>query len=248
MIERIKKDIHNQKGRFKIGLTNLENDPQIIPHNKQLIIKFIRDCRLGKTIKNKQKKIVGEGRCLLYLYNLRKISFWMNKHFDAVSQQDMELLIENIENNSYTNKPLSHTTKVGYKKSLRKFYKWLLGNNKHYPELVDWIDTYDVMKEIPAITREEADRITDTLQVRDKAIFMFLFDSGARAEELLNIRIQDITKNDDIYKVRIVFSKTKRRTIHLPICSKYVKQWLQEYKTKDDQAFLFPIGYDTLRK
>ncbi len=77
---------------------------------------------------------------------------------------------------------------------------------------------------------------------------MFLFDSGVRAEEFLNIKIQDLTKGDDIYKVRIVFSKTKRRTIHLPICSKYIIQWLQEYKANDDQAFLFPLEYETLRK
>lgn len=160
----------------------------------------------------------------------------------------MELLIESLEADNLTDKPLSHTTKVGYKKTLRKFYKWLLGNNKHYPELVDWIDTYDEMKEIPAITREEAEKIADTLKIRDKAIIMFLFDSGVRAEELLNIKILDLTKTDDIYKVRIVFSKTRRRTIHLPICSRYLDHWLQEYNPISNQEYIFPIHYDTLRR
>jgi len=76
---------------------------------------------------------------------------------------------------------------------------------------------------------------------------MFLFDSGARVEELLNIKICDLSFKDNVYKVRIVHSKTKPRTIHLPICSKYISSYLKEFKYQPDE-YLFPISYLTLRQ
>ena len=50
-------------------------------------------------------------------------------------------------------------TKVDFKKALKKLYKWLLGENRRYPELVEWIGTFSEMKEIPALSREEVQRL-----------------------------------------------------------------------------------------
>ena len=259
MENREKKDIHHRNRSYKTALGNLETDKNIVPRNKELILQFIRDCRLGKTLKGRQKKSIGTARCLKYIHILKKISRWFDKPFDQVSQDDMERLIENLENDRYNynlvgkngqiikSKRLAPSTKVDYKKSLRKFYKWLLGNNEQYPELVDWIDTYETPIEIPALRREEIEKMVDASKIRDKAIIIILFDSGARAEEFLNIRIGDLTKVDDTYKVRIVHSKTKPRTIHLPIASKHLELWLQEYLNRNDQSFLFPITYEGLR-
>jgi len=259
MISPEKRDIHNRKEAFRTAQKNLENETKIIERNKELILTFIRDCRLGKTLKNRQKKTIGEARCLKYLHILKKLSSWLNKPFDEVTQADMEVLIESLENDKYKyelkgrnckvikSKTLSHSTKVDYKKTLRKFYKWLLGNNSHFPEIVDWIDTYDVIKEIPALRREEVEKLADASKIRDKVIIMVLFDSGARVEEFLNIRICNLTKNGDTYKVRIVYSKTKPRTIHLPIASKYIDMWLKKDVDSDCQDFLFPISYEALR-
>ena len=255
-----KRDIHNRTRNYQTTLNKLENNSKIIPENKELILRFIRDCRLGKTIKNRQKKSIGVARCLKYIHILKRISGWLNAPFNKITQEQMEQLIENLENDSYTSelvgkngkiikrKKLAHSTKLDYKKTIRKFYKWLFGNNKNYPELVDWIDTYDIPKEIPALKREEIERLADASKIRDKAIIMFLFDSGARVEELLNIRISDLSKADDIYKVRIAFSKTKPRTIHLPLCSKYIEMWLSHQKRQNDQEYLFPLTYEALRR
>ena len=256
---REKKDIHHQNRSYKTALGKLETDTDIVPRNKELILQFIRDCRLGKTLKGRQKKSIGTARCLKYVHILKKLSRWFDKPFDRVSQDDMERLIENLENDRYNydlvgkngqtikSKRLAPSTKLDYKKTLRKFYKWLLGNNEQYPELVDWIDTYETHIEIPALRREETEKMVDATKIRDKAIIIMLFDSGARAEEFLNIRIGDLTKVDDTYKVRIVHSKTKPRTIHLPIASKHLELWLQEYLNRNDQSFLFPITYEGLR-
>ncbi|MCH8836351.1 MAG: site-specific integrase [Candidatus Marinimicrobia bacterium] len=259
MENREKKDIHHRNRSYKTAHGKLETDTEIVPRNKVLILQFIRDCRLGKTLKGRQKKSIGTARCLKYIHLLKKISRWLDKPFDQVSQADMERLIEDLENDRYNynlvgkngkvikSKRLAPSTKLDYKKTLRKFYKWLQGNNDHYPELVDWIDTYEEHREIPALRRDEIEQLADSAKLRDKTIIMFLFDSGVRAEEFLNIRVGDLTRIEETYKVRIVFSKTKPRTIHLPICSKYVELWLHESSDRDDQSYLFPITYEGLR-
>lgn len=260
MINSEKRDIHGRIGSLQVATQNLESDDSVIESNKELILRFIRDCRLGKTLKKRQKKIIGEVRCTKYLYILKRLSAWLNMPFPDVTQNNMEMLIEKLENDKYKyefngkngevikSKKLSHSTKVDYKKTIRKFYKWLFGNNEHYPELVDWIDTYDVVKEISTLRREEVEKLVDASKIRDKAIVMVLFDSGARAEEFLNVRMCDLTKNEDVYKMRIVHSKTKPRTINLPISSKYLDMWLQEYKNKNDNDYLFSLSYESLRK
>jgi integrase len=254
-----KKDIHNRSQAYETAYKKLEMDQEIIIENKEYIFKFIRDCRLGKTLRNRQKKSIGIARCLKYIQILKRLSLWLDKPFNDVSQYDMESLIESLENDKYTYQIKSksgivlktgkyaHATKLDYKITLKKFYKWLLGNNVHYPELVDWIETYDIVKEIPALSRDEVEKMAQASKIRDRAIIMLLFDSGARAEEFLNIKLCDLTKIDDIYKVRIVHSKTKPRTIHLPICSKYLDLWLQEYNFESEQDYLFPLTYDGLR-
>lgn len=259
MVDLTKKDIHNRVKNFQNALIKLENNDFPIPENKELILKFIRDCRLGKTIKNKQKKIIGEARCLKYIQILKKLSTWLDKPFNEAKQEDIERIIENLENNKYTydlksksgeilkTKILAHSTKLDYKKTLIKFYKWLFGNNRNVPELVDWIDTYDIVKEIPALRREETEMLAASLTIRDKAIVMCLFDSGARAEEFLNIKICDLSKIDGIFKVRIVHSKTLPRTIHLPIASQFIEMWLNYNEKRDSQEYLFPITYEGLR-
>jgi len=231
----------------------------MIRQNKELILRFIRDCRLGKTLKKRQKKRIGVARCLKYIQILKKISVRLDKPFNKVKQEDIEKFIEALEDDKYkyevrteSGKLLktgyyAYSTKLDYKKTIKKFYKWLLGNNDYYPELVEWIETYDISKEIPALRREEIEKLVAASKVRDKAIIMFLFDSGARAEEFLNIRIGDLSKNGDTYKVRIVHSKTKPRTISIPMCSKYLSLWLDEYGKKDEQSLIFPITYDGMR-
>lgn len=242
-MESEKRDIHGRNQQFENAYANLPNSKDIIPHNRDLIHKFIRDCKLGKTIKNRQKKRIGPARCLKYISILKRLSAWLDKSFDSVSQEEMESLIESLE----ANPRLARSTKLDYKKTLMKFYKWLQGDNQHLPDLVNWFDTYDPPSEIPALRREEVEQMADSSNVRDRAIIMFLMDSGARAEECLNVKISDLTKTDDTYKVRIVHSKTKPRTIHIPIATKYLEYWLQDQPVAQE-AYLFPITYDTMRK
>jgi hypothetical protein len=152
-------DIHNIEERFKNALNRFETEEDVNPRNKEIILRFISDCKLGKTIKGKSKKKIREPRLIKYLYILKALSKWLNKPFDDVNQEEMEKLILGIEENVYKNREpnYSEETKLDYKKVLKKFYKWL-GRS----ELLEFVDMSFQKKDVPAITREEMEKLVNS--------------------------------------------------------------------------------------
>lgn len=235
------------------------NKDGFLPENRDLIKRFILDAKLGKTILKRQKKKVGLKRLVKYIQDLKKLDTFFNKPLDQVNQKDMEKFIIALEEGQIKtkkNKPYAIETQVVIKKMVKKFYKWLQGNNKHYPDLVEWIDTSFQIKDYKAITKDELNKILTLMTstegyklIRNRALISFLFDTGARADEVLNIRLGQIKKDGDSYKVRIEFSKTKPRTISVPLYSSYLEEWMQIHPLKNnDLAQLFPIQYKWLHK
>jgi integrase len=245
-------DIHKVNQQFEVALRNFELDENINERNKELIRKFIWDCKIGKTLKGRTKKKIGKRRIMQYIYNFRNLSKWIGKPFDQVTQEEMEKLVSNMEEDAYKNgdEPYCENTKLEYKKALAKFYKWL-----GRPDLVDFMDMSSTSKDVPAIIRDQAERlINSTYEASLKAAIMVLFDGGPRAEEFLNLRIKDVTRKknaeeNESYWINIRYSKTFGRTIPLPLCSKYLNEWLREHPEQNNpEAQLFPFTYKVLRR
>lgn len=245
-------DIHKIGERFKNALNRFESDQNISPRNKEMILRFLSDCKIGKTIKGKAKKKIGDQRLIKYLYILKTLSMWLNKAFDEVNQEEMERLVLGIEENVYKKKEKNYSeeTKLDYKKVLKKFYRWL-GRN----ELLEFMDMSFQKKDVPAITREEMEKLVNgTPECSLKAAIIILFDGGARAGEFLNLRIKDLAKkkydnDNDCYWINIRYSKTFARNIPLPLSTRYLGEWLVEHPRKDGpEAQLFPFSYIILRK
>lgn len=250
-------DIHNKKAAFEKALEKLKRDSTLIPENRRLIIRFIEDARLGKTVKNRAKKKIGYSRCLKYIIECRKLSQWFGKPFDAVSIKDMEKVIVGLEEDKHkamgadgAKKNYSDNSKLDFKKAIRKLFRWLHGESKKFYDLTNWIDMHEKQLEVPALSREEVERMVNECDTRDKAVILLLFDSGARIEELMNVRIGDVSKkrDADYYMLRVRVSKTKPRTISVPMCTQVIDNWLGIHPDKGNpSARLFPIEYDAVR-
>lgn len=249
-------DVHERKAKLDRAVDRLEKNQSIIPENKSLILAFLRDCALGKTVIGRSKKSIGVARCEKYLGILLQLTRAFEKSFHQVTQDDMEEFIQNLEDNQVTScsgKPYSEATKGDIKKAIKKFWKWKDGKNRSYPELVEWIDTYVPVKEIPAITKPEVEKmIENSSNPRDKALIIVLFDSGARAEEILNVRLkkEHLYWKDEVgcFMIRLEFSKTKPRTISLPLSTKFLREWLEVHPAKDNtEAQLFPMTYPAMK-
>jgi integrase/recombinase XerD len=243
-------DIHGLERGYERAVNTLMKDESMNEKDRELILKFAWDCKLGKTLKGKAKKKIGKSRIVKYIYILRIISKWLGKPLDGMKQEEMDRLVSSLEENVYKkrNGNFSEETKLDYKKTLKKFYKWL-----GKAELIEFIDMSVKPRDVPAITREEVEKLVNsTPAIGLKAALMVLFDGGARAEEFLNIRIKDLTRkkyenDNDCFWTNIRHSKTFARTIPLPLCTNYLNAWLDEHPHKSDpEAQLFPIRYKSL--
>lgn len=270
-------EIHTSGNGYKSRLNTLKQEKEIIPENKKFIIDFLHDAELGKTNHNRARKKVGESRLKKYISTLTRLSGWFNKPFDKITVKDTEKVISNLEKGVYkkikvipkwkdgklielkkiiTKQTFARDTILDFKKIIKKFFKWTFKEDpKKYAELTNWIETYEEVNEVPALSREEIEKMANSCDTKWRALIMFLFDSGTRIEEALNIRIEDISKktskntNTESYYVRIKHSKTKPRTISVPMCIKDLDGWLSIHPDKDDpNAQLFPLTYASILK
>ena len=270
-------EIHTSGNGYKSRLNTLKHDKEVIPENKKFIINFLHDAELGKTNHNRAKKKVGESRLRKYISVLTRISEWFNKPFDKITLKDTEKVISNLEKGVYkkrkvipiwkegklvelkkitTKQTFAKDTILDFKKTIKKFFKWIFKEDpKKYAELTDWIETYEEVTEVPALSREEIEKMANSCDTKWRALIMFLFDSGTRIEEALNIRIGDISKktsknsNTESYYVRIKHSKTKPRTISVPMCLRALDGWFSIHPDKDNlDVQLFPLTYGSVLK
>ncbi len=244
-MNRQKIDIHNTVERYHKAIEALKKDNVLSKENKQLILQFLRDAELGKTVLKKQKKKIGKRACLKYFYLLKTTALFLRKDFDKVRKNDMEDFIYELEDDTLLKKdrtPYSSETKKDIKVALKKFYKWLLGNNEEYPPIVKWLDTSTEQKDHIALTEKQVENVVEnTVSTLDKAFLSVLFDLGARIEEFLNVKKEDLIIEKDNYKIQIHFSKTFARTLPLDKSIPYLKKWLQIHPLTEGQ--LFPLKY-----
>lgn len=247
-MNREKIDIHNTANKYEHAIKQLKEDGTISETNKELFLAFLRDAIVGKTIINRQKKNICKRTCLKYLYNLKTVAFFLKKDFTKVTKKEMEDFIFALEDDSILKKnrvSYADETKKDFKVALKKFYKWLYGNNKIYPEIVGWLDTFCPAKDISALTAQQIEKVVQIAKRKiDKALVTVLFDLGARAEEFLNIHIEDITKTENSFKIHLKFSKTFSRTLPLDRSVGHLKRWLENHHGKGQ---LFPVTYNQCR-
>lgn len=277
-------DPSNVKVQFERARARFLNASNISERNKEILERYLRDAALGKTVRGRAKRRIGPARMVGYLYHLGILIAATQKDLDVLTKEDMERFIEALDSNRLpphvrfnfgtprrsTKATVSERYKVDLKITVRQFYKWLWGRSTTYPEIVDWIDTYCPIKEIPALTETDVSAILDYCRTPlQRALIQTLFDGGFRIGELLNVRLRhvrlaqfdplDPTKT--CFMIRVPFSKTLRRTVALPMTAstKWLTHWLNEHPAKarlrldgeiqaDDVSIqLFPITANGLR-
>ena len=183
---------------------------------------------------------------------------FIKRDLDQVSNEDMEAYIEALEADvirsrarrlvggqpTVSNTPYSPRYKVDNKVVIRKFYKWLWGDNKRYPKIVEWFDTYVDEPEIPALTEAEVQRLIDKGRTSlQRAFVQLLFDGGFRLGEILNVRLKNVRLKqfdeghqgsqspERCFMIRVPFSKTLPRTVPLPMpaTTKWLSIWLEDH-------------------
>lgn len=252
-------NIHHSDEKYAMALISLEKD--ISKRNFELISTFLEASAIGKTArKNAHKKQVGLRARLKNIFLMKIVAKFFNKDLDKLTSADMEKLIKALNDNKIkktTGEAYSEQTKSNLKITLIVFLRYTIKDHLKFTELTDWIETSFKKKEIPAMTEDEIKLLLSKCNTpQQRLLICFLFDSGARIEEFLNIRMSDIIEVKDTipyYKVtlREEFSKTNGRTIGLfwKPTTEAIRVYLDDHinKNKLNEQF-FPSTYPGVKK
>jgi integrase len=213
-------DIHLQNNNIESKLNKI-SDWKIPQTLKKDLKNFIKELSMGKI--NKGHKISSRTQ-VKYLTLLKIPLEYFNKDLTKLIIKDIEEFEKEISSGGLkvkrTRKPYSHSMKVDIRRALIVLLNWKLGKEKT-DKLTDWLDTRDKKKTPEFLKEAEIIKLFKGCKNNlERFIIAILFDSGARAEEFLNIRYEDIElpeKNQTFPKIHLKeeYSKTEGRTISL---------------------------------
>lgn len=247
-------DIHDSKQMLEFYLNRLDSC-NMSDFQKEKIKRFVEEAQLGKN----SKKKVGDRRLIANLQSFFRIHNYFKKDFDKLTEKELETFYKDLEHDrikQQNGSPYKSSSKDELIRNLKRYLKWIWDEEK-YKKLASWMREAEAIPEIPAISYEQAKQLSSRMKfLRDKCITLFLFDSGLRIEECLNLKIKDIelkkkADGDEFYIVSVDGKKTKlaKRRLSVPLASSILTEWLKEHPAiMDKEAYLFPITYDALRK
>ncbi|MFZ2499525.1 tyrosine-type recombinase/integrase [Methanosarcina sp.] len=173
-------------------------------------------------------------RVLKYLSILNNIAEGVEKDFPDMKESDVISLVAKIEMSD-----LADSTKMGKKIVLRRFIKWLLGE-----EVASKIKITKKMNshKLPdsLITETEIKNMIETADhPRDKALIAVLYDSGCRIGEIGGLQVKHVSF-DQYGAVLAVHGKTGSRRVRIMFSASYISAWLDIHPQKNKQdAFVF---------
>jgi len=230
--------------------------------NKHKIMEYLEDMAIGDSSKTTEKKSITKSRRLKILQTMRDFDGCMDyKKFWDISSSEMKTFARRLKDDiivsPYTKKPFAETTKSGKLKIIRKFWKWLKGKNRYYPEEVDWMDTREPIPTKDCYTLEEMELLFDNIHSYPmKILIKLLFDGGFRIGEMLNIRIKDVTaptQDENWFTLRVraeVAKMRKERGVALCYVNLDFKTFLENHhpEPNNPEAFLFYYSYQYVRE
>jgi len=210
---------------FTRAMERVKVDDQVCEENKKLILDFADKCFADG---------LSKGRLCKLMYTIRYLAGYMKKPFSEASKKDIQGVVAQVERcERYTT-----WTKYDYKVILKKFYKWLKGNDDVYPDEVRWIkpSIRGGKRILPEelVTEDEVKRLAEAADhPRDKALIMVLYESGCRIGEILTLKIKNV-QFDEYGAVLRVSGKTGDRRVRIVASAPLIAAWIDVHPHRDD--------------
>jgi len=239
MKEKIASFKNNNRNKLYLldyAMKHLQKKP-INKTNKKTIISFVKQLAAENMSIDRQHK---------YIYTTIKISEGVgNKVFSKLTKEDIKNFIGAINNSDF-----SEWTKRDYRIIMKRLMKYVREqegiqfSKGEYPAEVTWLS--GTIKRQRKKHPEELLTIDDVkklaqgmVNLRDKAFCLFLYESGARIGEVLNVKIKDV--EFDKFGARVtLFGKTGARKIRVIASSPAISNWLQQHPKRDNkESWLF---------
>ena len=168
-------------------------------------------------------------------------AFLAGKPFDQVTKEDLKLFFSSL------GERYDPGTIDNIKTYVKRFYKWFLGDDEGYPDLVKWIKKSNHRKQTiersDLITYEEFEEMLKHCdRIRDRALLWVLWETGIRVGELISIRIRDVELKENMGMIT-VRGKTGSRTVPVIAGLPDLQTWLERHPLKDDPDAPLFISY-----
>lgn len=210
-------------------------------NNEEIIEQFIDHCLLLKNL--------SENSVSSYREDLKIFSSFLSKNFpnttlEIVSQDEIESYITHLYNNNYNAKSIQR-----FLSCFRSFIKYCHINEIRKDNPVANIPNPKTQKNLPDYLTEtevelllNAPDLDNPLELRDKAMLEFMYASGLRVSELIDLKFTDISIDEQI--VRIIGKGDKERLVPFSQTTsefiiKYYKEVRSFIKTSKDQDYFF---------
>ncbi len=185
---------------------------------------------------------IGRRRIDRYIDALSPLSNDVGKPFKEMCKADIQGYVRKLlERDDY-----KEWTKYTYQIIIKNcFFPWLYGTERpDFPEVVKWmkpkVPNRNNKRSEDMLTEEEVVKMMSFANnLRDRAMIAFLFDTGCRVGELMNLRIKDIQSNGDVTHVTLN-GKTGLRKIPIMNSIPYLTRWIEQHPArKNPKAKVF---------
>jgi integrase/recombinase XerD len=226
-------DLYNREARYRKWLEKIENDTTVFStKDKEDIRKFIAQ------MENDGLSLLRRIKYFSFLYQIRK---HLNKSFRDVTMEDIEnLLKEMLDGGIYK----TADSIQSFRALLKRFYKFLLGNNEEFPEQVRFVTRMKIRKEIrdesediqeKYLTEEEIQKVIENSgSLSSKAILAIGYESGGRPEEILRMRIKSVVFDEKGCILFLGLGKTFQRRIRIVAYASLLNQYIENHPFKND--------------
>lgn len=177
-------DIYNIENRYQNALKNFMK-ANVRPRNREFVLSFVRDLKLQGRTRSRQ---------LFYVLRFSNLGPVCDKDFDQMDKEDIKKLVEWIQDKQ----EWANNTKADHKLCIKRFYKWLEGEDEEYPRKVSWIrPKYDGPKKLAQQDLVSEDELhlllKHTRNTQERAMLWVLWEGGLRIGELLHMQVKDLT-------------------------------------------------------
>ncbi|RLG18101.1 hypothetical protein DRN63_01990 [Nanoarchaeota archaeon] len=197
---------------------------ELNPIELELISEFLRDIQLEFGRK------FSPHRVKYYKANLRILKKKFLNSLSSFTLEEVKRAFYEIDQSEY-----KETTKEDLKRVLKRYALWLSKKKNLGLEELHSIKIKRARRDLPTILSEEEVLriINSTDNLRDRAMISFLYESGCRAGELLNLRIRDLEFDEFGCKVRLN-GKTGERIIRVVFSANALRDYLKTHPLRDD--------------
>jgi site-specific recombinase XerD len=222
--------------KTELDIYNLDRRLELakLRYQKLTKIKFNKE-KMHEFLEHLAVTGISKSRILKYLALFVDMEKCLAKSFDKIDVKDIKSYIVYMQG-----KKMSQWTIYTHLVAIKRFYKWLKGNDEFYPDEVKWIKprlNKSEMKPISdgdLLTEAEVKKmIKQASNTRDKAFVSLLFESGCRIGEIASLQIKNV-KVDNNGVVLSVQGKTGARPVRVITSTPYVMSWLENHPLRDD--------------